>query len=316
LFLSDSFAAWRAVRSPGIHDFVLDFASKIKTILRVCNVPGVEVKVLIADDDVIDVTILKQLVQRLPQCHATEFATPELALSWCKNNETDLVIVKHLMPGFDGIEFTRQLRVFAPKTEVPLLMLTVTEDVEVRKAALEAGTNHVLNKPYSFAELHALATKMLAARAAYKTVRDAAAIPKKPVLDVNATLERLSGDRALLVNVAFAFLDSVPESLASINAAVRAKDHTRTLAQIHALRGAVAAFDAPVVFKCLLNVEKYAKDADGPALAAAFRLAHELVGQLITELRALVSAESTSHRVEQERTADRGLDSPNMSSDR
>ncbi|MGZ5116590.1 MAG: response regulator, partial [Burkholderiales bacterium] len=72
-------------------------------------------KVLIADDDVIDVTILKQLVQRLPQCHATEFATPELALSWCKNNETDLVIVKHLMPGFDGIEFTRQLRVFAPK---------------------------------------------------------------------------------------------------------------------------------------------------------------------------------------------------------
>ncbi|MEA3153256.1 MAG: two-component system, response regulator RpfG [Betaproteobacteria bacterium] len=260
--------------------------------------PGVAVRILIVDDDVIDITILKQLVQRLPQCHATEFATPELALSWCKNNETDFVIVKHLMPSFNGIEFTRQLRGFAPKTEVPLLMLTVTEEVEVRKAALEAGANHVLNKPFSFAELHALATKMLAARAAYKTVRDAAAIPKKTVLDVNATLERLSGDRPLLLSVSVAFLGSVPDLLASINAALVAKDHKRALAQMHALKGAVAAFDAPVVFKCLQNVEKYAKDAEGPAIAAAFRLAQELVGQLVTELRALVAAESTCGRLE------------------
>jgi CheY-like chemotaxis protein len=316
LFLSDSFADRRASHSPGIHDFVLDFATCSKTILRVCNVLGVEVKVLIADDDVIDITILRQLIQRLPQCHAIEFATPDLALSWCKKNETDLVIVKHLMPDFNGIEFTRQLRGFAPKTEVPLLMLTVTEDGEVRQAALEAGANHVLNKPFSFAELHALATKMHAARAAYKTVRDAAAIPKKPVLDVSATLQRLSGDRALLVKVAVAFLDSVPDLVASINAAISAKDHKRALAQMHMLKGAVAAFDAPVVFKCLLNVEKYAKDAEGPAVAAAFRLAQELVGQLIAELRVLVAAESANERAQQDRaTIDGGLDFPDIPSD-
>jgi HPt (histidine-containing phosphotransfer) domain-containing protein len=86
--------------------------------------------------------------------------------------------------------------------------------------------------------------------------------------------------------------------LASINAALVAKDHKRALAQMHALKGAVAAFDAPVVFKCLQNVEKYAKDAEGPAIAAAFRLAQELVGQLVTELRALVAAESTCGRLE------------------
>ena len=256
-------------------------------------------KVLIANDDVIDVAILRQLVERLPQCHAIEFARAELALSWCRNNETDLVIVKHLMPGFDGIQFTRQLRRFAPKTEVPLLMLTVIDDPEIRKEALEGGANQVLNKPFSFADLHALATQMLAARAAYKRVRDAAAAPKKAVLDMNATLERLSGDRALLRNVAVAFLDSAPEILASINTALRAKDHKRALAQMHALRGAVAAFDAPVVFKCLLNVEKYAKDAEaGPAVAAAFRLAQDLVGHLINELRVIVSAEVIPNRTQ------------------
>jgi CheY-like chemotaxis protein len=304
LFLSDVFAARYAARSPSIHDFVLDFATCTQTILDLYNIPGVEVKVLIVDDDAIDVTILRQLVERLPQCHAIEFARLDLALIWCKNNETDLVIVKHLMPGFDGIEFTRQLRSFAPKTELPLIVLTVTEDEEVREAALEAGANRVLNKPFSFADLHALATKMLAARAAYKRVHDAAAIPKKPVLDVNATLQRLSGDRALLVNVAVAFLRSVPELLASINEALFAKDHKRALAQMRALKSAVAAFDAPVVFKCLLNVEKYAKDAEGPAVAAAFRLAHELVEQLTAELRVLAAAESTSERLELRQTPD------------
>jgi response regulator RpfG family c-di-GMP phosphodiesterase len=98
-----------------------DYTSVIRT-------AGGTVKVLIANDDIIDVAILRQLVERLPQCHAIEFARAELALSWCRNNETDLVIVKHLMPGFDGIQFTRQLRRFAPKTEVPLLMLTVIDD--------------------------------------------------------------------------------------------------------------------------------------------------------------------------------------------
>ena len=255
-------------------------------------------EVLIVDDDIIDVTILRQLVEKLPECRAIEFATPELALLWCRNNETDVVIVKHLMPAFDGIEFTRQLRRFAPKSEVPLLMLTVTDDAEVRKTALEAGTNHVLNKSFSFAELHALATQMLAARAAYKRVRDAAKGAKKTVLDVNATLNRLSGDRALLMNVALAFLRSAPELLASINAAIAAKDHKRAIAKMHALRGAVAAFDAPVVFKCLINVEKYVTDAEGPAVAAAFRLAQELVGQLIADLRSLVPAETIRERLE------------------
>ena len=253
-------------------------------------------KVLIVDDDAIDVTILRQLVERLPACHATEFARPELALIWCKNNETDLVIVKHLAPSFDGIEFTRQLRGFAPKTELPLLMLTVTDDAEVRKAALLAGANNVLNKPFSFAELHELATHMLAARAAYKRVRDAARAPKKAVLDVDTTLERLSGDKALLVNIAVAFLRSAPELLESVNAAISAKDQKRVLAQVHGLRSAVAAFDAPVVTKCLLNVEKHASGVPGPAIAAAFRLAQELVGQLITELRVLVPAEAIENR--------------------
>ena len=50
------------------------------------------------------------------------------------------------------------------------------------------------------------------------------------------------------------------------------------------MKGAVAAFEAPVVFNCMLNVEKHAKSDNAPAAAAAFRVAQELVGRLLAEV--------------------------------
>jgi hypothetical protein len=57
--------------------------------------------------------------------------------------------------------------------------------------------------------------------------------------------------------------------------------------QAHALKGAVAAFEAPVVFNCVLNVERHAKNEDAAAAAAAFRMTQDVVGRLVTELRPL-----------------------------
>jgi HPt (histidine-containing phosphotransfer) domain-containing protein len=81
-----------------------------------------------------------------------------------------------------------------------------------------------------------------------------------------------------------AFLRSAPQLLASIGAAIAANDLKRAFVQAHTLKGAVAAFEAPVVFNSVLNVERHAKNDDAPAAAAAFRLAQELVTRLSNEL--------------------------------
>jgi CheY-like chemotaxis protein len=241
--------------------------------------------IIIVDDDIVSLTMLKQLVEKLPQCKVKEFAHPALALAWCKQNDADLIVVDHLMPGLDGIEFTRRLRAFPGRAETPVLMVTASDDAEVRASALQAGINDFLIKPFDFGQLQPRANNMLALRASQKkNPEEGPAARRKSLLDADVTLERLAGDETLLADVALAFLRSAPQLLASIGAAIAANDLKRAFVQAHTLKGAVAAFEAPVVFNSVLNVERHAKNEDAPAAAAAFRLAQELVGRLLNEL--------------------------------
>jgi DNA-binding response OmpR family regulator len=248
-----------------------------------------DVDILIVNDDMVTVTMLKKLLEKLPGCNVKEFARPVLALAWCKHNEADLIIVNHLMPGLSGVEFARELRKFHERKGIPLIMVTATDEPELRASALDAGIEGILIKPFSFAQLQPLASGMLARRAAYTKERDRiAGGRRRTLLDMSMTLERLAGDQTLLSNIALAFMRTAPQLLTAISSALAANDLKRAFAETHALKGVVAAFEAPIVFNCVLNLEKHTKNSDGPAAGAAFRLTQDLVSRLFNEVLPLV----------------------------
>jgi len=248
-----------------------------------------KVDIIILDDDMVGLPMLKQLAEKLPDCNVREFVHPAVALAWCKQNDVDLVIVGELVSSsFDGVEFTKYLRELPGRADTPVLMVTANDDRELHKIALQTGVNELLTKPFGFAQLQPLATNMLAIRAAQKRQREEmAGARRKALLDSDVTLQRLAGDQTLLANVAVAFIRTAPPLLASITTALAASDLKRAFMQAHALKCAVAALEAPLVLNCVLNLEKHAKRGDAPASAAAFRLAHPLVRRLLTELRPL-----------------------------
>jgi two-component system response regulator MprA len=63
----------------------------------------------------------------------------------------DAVILDILMPGVDGLEVCRRLRVDG--NQVPILMLTARAEVDSRVAGLDAGADDYLPKPFALAEL-------------------------------------------------------------------------------------------------------------------------------------------------------------------
>jgi len=63
----------------------------------------------------------------------------------------DAVILDILMPGVDGLEVCRRLRVDG--NQVPILMLTARAEVDSRVAGLDAGADDYLPKPFARAEL-------------------------------------------------------------------------------------------------------------------------------------------------------------------
>jgi YesN/AraC family two-component response regulator len=65
----------------------------------------------------------------------------------------DLIVSDVMMPGFDGIELTRRLRADPDTAAIGLLLLTARAGSEHAVAALRAGANDYLVKPFDAAEL-------------------------------------------------------------------------------------------------------------------------------------------------------------------
>jgi len=66
-----------------------------------------------------------------------------------ENGSVSLVLVDWNMPEMNGLEFIRHLRADARYASVPLMMVTTETEVPQMVAALEAGANEYLMKPFT-----------------------------------------------------------------------------------------------------------------------------------------------------------------------
>lgn len=62
----------------------------------------------------------------------------------------DILVVDVMLPGENGIEFTKQIR---ENSKIPILMLTAMGDLSNRISGLEAGADDYLSKPFEPKEL-------------------------------------------------------------------------------------------------------------------------------------------------------------------
>ena len=109
-------------------------------------------KILVVDDE----QPLRDALERALKSERYEVETAEsgaLALERMKTagNEIDAIVLDVLMPGVDGLEVCRRLRVSGDKT--PVLMLTARIEVEDRVAGLDAGADDYVTKPFDLDEL-------------------------------------------------------------------------------------------------------------------------------------------------------------------
>jgi DNA-binding response OmpR family regulator len=262
-------------------------------------------EIIIVDDEPVSLTALKQIVEKHPACRVRGFAEASAALSWCADNDPDVVIVGYVMPELNGVEFVKHLRSLTGKKETPVLMVTANVDQNIRAHALRVGVNDLLNKPYDSAELQARVGNMLLLRARQRKLpdpssfvaadRSRAAAPDTgeravghTLLDLNMTLTRLGDDETLLNQVARVFMRTAPGLLQAISEALEHNDSERAYAEAHSLKGAIAVFEAPEVFNSIVAVETHAHKYDSRSAAAAFRAARALVERLMSELSALL----------------------------
>jgi two-component system response regulator RpfG len=121
--------------------------------------------VLVVDDQATGRAILEQVVRGMHEPVAVEsFARAVDAIVWATRHDADLVLVDYIMPDMDGIRFVNCLRALPGYEQVPVIMVTVSDDRDVRYAALDAGATDFLAKPIDARECLARCRNLLTLR--------------------------------------------------------------------------------------------------------------------------------------------------------
>ena len=114
--------------------------------------------ILVVDDDQAVCQMLAQFLVDHGYQATTAYSGPE-ALALATTETPDLILLDLRMPGMDGIECLRQLKVQTPK--VPVMMVTAMDDELVAARCLELGAAEYLVKPVSLEQLRATLTQHL-----------------------------------------------------------------------------------------------------------------------------------------------------------
>jgi two-component system copper resistance phosphate regulon response regulator CusR len=109
-------------------------------------------RILIAEDDAPLATFIAKAFTS--EDHVTEIAAAgDEALERLQKGTFDLLILDLNLPALSGSEVLRQVR--KADADIPILILTATDEVAERVACLDAGADDYLTKPFSFSELSA-----------------------------------------------------------------------------------------------------------------------------------------------------------------
>jgi signal transduction histidine kinase len=107
--------------------------------------------ILVADDEPDMMRFLKS--QLALHFHVLEAVDGQQAVEKAMQFLPDIILLDMMMPEKDGLQVCREIREHAPSQSIPIVMLTARADEETKLAALSAGANDFLAKPFSTTEL-------------------------------------------------------------------------------------------------------------------------------------------------------------------
>lgn len=132
-------------------------------------------QVVIVDDESTGRLILGKVMQQIADDIAVaEFDNPYKALSWLSSHHVDLIITDYKMPGLDGVAFIKEVRKLAHCENVPIMMITVVSEKQVRYEALDAGATAFLIRPIDQIECRTSCRNLLKMHEQHLIIQDRA----------------------------------------------------------------------------------------------------------------------------------------------
>jgi CheY-like chemotaxis protein/HPt (histidine-containing phosphotransfer) domain-containing protein len=242
-------------------------------------------RVLLAEDNPVNQKLAKRLLEKWG--HSCKVADDGLAaLEALKSESFDVILMDIQMPELDGLQTTKRIRQEELQTgaHIPIIALTAHTAQNDREICLKAGMDNYVSKPIRQNELiKALASVATEMTSGKNSTTPAPLEPAQTELSgfsKEQMLEHVGGEEELLREISGMFLETWPQSLATLEAALAGGEmHTLNRAA-HSIKGAVGNFGAKGAFDAAYRLELAAK-SDDPEIA---RLELTVLKKQISEL--------------------------------
>jgi len=120
--------------------------------------------ILIGEDEPDNQLIMQTVVESLAGARA-EVASDGLAvLASVERERPRMILLDLMMPGLDGFQVTRQLKADPSTADIPIVAISALARPDDREAALAAGCDNFVRKPFELDELEALINSYLTER--------------------------------------------------------------------------------------------------------------------------------------------------------
>jgi CheY-like chemotaxis protein len=113
-------------------------------------------KILIAEDDPMNQILIKMYMNE----SGWEYVLVKngyLAVEACKNEDFDIILMDLKMPVLDGVEATKQIRLFNVK--VPIVAISAHSEARNGVECTLAGMNAYVEKPFTLEEIQNVITR-------------------------------------------------------------------------------------------------------------------------------------------------------------
>ena len=121
---------------------------------RTCEEKRGTLKIFAVDDSKMILNIYRSVLHNLG-CEPVLFEFPAEAIEQVRSAKPDLIFTDLNMPDISGVELTLAVRKWFTKDELPIVMVTTQNESQDNEAAVQAGINAILHKPFNEETLRA-----------------------------------------------------------------------------------------------------------------------------------------------------------------
>jgi two-component system sensor histidine kinase/response regulator len=247
--------------------------------------------ILLVEDNAVNQLVALRLLEKYGHTVGVA-ANGRKALEELEKESYDLILMDVQMPEMNGWEATQAIREKEKLTggHIPIVAMTAHAMKGDEERCLAAGMDAYLTKPIRTQELLAVLDDIGNRKAGPPVPLD---MPSQKSttdsIDLEATLERLDGDRGLFQELAQVFKEECPRIVEAMRRAIVVNDAKSLEGCAHTLKGSSASVGALAVSHAAGEIERLAHTGSVESTSVEFKILQEELERVFSELESLRS---------------------------